>query len=229
MSSSPSPVLSAEQRAWRYWFDDGLPILLTGIGFLLGALLFSNDHSENSTPLTISVCLGALLLYCALLIFQRQIIDWLKSKITYPRTGYVHPPHFEQAPERLDGEEQRPAELEVLHEYRKQRILLTCAAVGAASFAMVYIQNRWTCTVAGFVIAMALWLWARKVYRLSWIVIGGLPFIGFFLSVVIADRFHGYDRITYFLFAVGALLVVDGTLTLVRYLRRNPRPAQSES
>jgi len=31
----PSPVLSAEQRSWHYWFDDGLPSLLTGIACLL--------------------------------------------------------------------------------------------------------------------------------------------------------------------------------------------------
>jgi len=236
MSSSPSPVLSAEKRAWQYWFDDGVPTLVAGIGCLLGALFFAYDRSQNSTLLSVAIGFGAMLLYSCILIFQRQMIDWLKSKITYPRTGYTQPPYLdEQVSQPLDfmtavqkaAEGESAAEMVRLREFRKQRVLLTCAAVGAAAIAMMYIQNRWICALAGVVMGLAFWVWGRGVYRLSWIVIGGFPFMGFMLGMVFGERVHGSDRVTYFLFAAGVLLVLDGGLTLLRYLRANPRTAQS--
>jgi hypothetical protein len=229
---SSSPILSAELRAWHYWFEDGLPTLVAGIGCLLGAIFFGYDDSGSATPLTMTVGLLACVLYCALLIFQRQIIDWLKSKITYPRTGYAQPPYFqEQVSQPLDimhgcsnaSEDKPAAEIEALREYRKQRMLLTCGAAGVALLAMRYIHNRWICALAGIIMGLAFCLWGRKVYRLSWVVIGGFPFLGFMLGMVFGDRLRGTERVTYFLFGVGVILVLDGISTLLQYLRANPR------
>jgi len=47
MPSSPSPVLSAEQRAWQYWFDDGLPTLVAGVGCLLVAAFLAYDRGPD--------------------------------------------------------------------------------------------------------------------------------------------------------------------------------------
>jgi hypothetical protein len=147
MSSSPSPVLSAEHRAWHYWFDDGLPTLVAGLGFLFAGLAFLYDRSQNSTYISIAVGFVGLLSYVSILIFHRQIIDWLKSKITYPRTGYAQPPFLDEAVPAPQGitaavnhaeEGQGAAEMKRLREYRRQRVMLLCAAVGLASFAMVH-------------------------------------------------------------------------------------------
>jgi hypothetical protein len=233
-----SPILSAELRAWHHWFEDGLPTLVAGIGCLLGAIFFLYDESRGATPRTITICLLACVLYCALLIFQRHIIDWLKSKITYPRTGYAQLPYCqEQVSQPLDvthvstdtTEHTRAAEIEALRECRKQRLLLTCAAVGIASLAMRYIQNRWICAFAGTVMGLAFCLWGRKVYQLSWVVIGGFPFLGLMLAMVFGERLRGIERVTYFLFGVGVILVLDGFFALLRYLRANPRATPARS
>jgi hypothetical protein len=74
------------------------------------------------------------------------------------------------------------------------------------------------------VIGLAFWIWGRKVYRLSWLVVGGFPVMGLALALLFGDRVYGFDRVTYFLVVAGALLVLDGAIALVRYLHLNPRP-----
>src|SRR5450755_151473 len=92
MNSSPSPILDAGQRAWRYWFADGLPTLVAGLcslsfGF---STLYAGQRAE--TPLSVAVSLAGLGLYGAVLFRHREIVEWLKTRVTYPRTGYVRPP-----------------------------------------------------------------------------------------------------------------------------------------
>ena len=71
-------------------------------------------------------------------------------------------------------------------------------------------------------------MWGRKVYRLSWIVLGGLPFVGFYMAVFQADHIVGPDRIAFFLGGAGLILVLDSALTLLRYLRANPQPTRTQ-
>ena len=238
MTSSPTPLLNAEQRAWQYWFDDGLPTLVAGVGCLLAAVFFAYDESRNATPLTIAVTFIALLLYVAVLLFHRYVLDWLKTKITYPRTGYVQPPYFaEEASAPLEtvslslqgADAKRSSDIERLHTYRKQRLMFLCVVVAMATIAMMFVQNRWICALAGILMAVALWTWGRKVQRLSWVILGGFPFVGFYMTLFQAHRVVGVRRVAYFLAGAGVVLILDGALTLLRYLRVNPRPKPTES
>jgi hypothetical protein len=232
----PSLVLSAEQRAWQYWFDDGLPTLVAGVGCLFAALFFAYDRSQNSTHVSIVLGFTGLLVYGVVLLFNREIVDCLKSKITYPRTGFIQPPYFaEEASSSIDlttlsmlgVDAKRSADIDRLHAYRKQRLLFVCLVIAAGAAAMMFVRSAWVCALAGVAMALALWVWGHKVQRLSWIIIGGFPIIGFYLAVFQAGRLVGPDRITFFLAGAGIVLVLDGALTLFRYLRANPPPAQS--
>jgi len=234
---SSSPVLSAEHRAWQYWFDDGLPTLVAGIGCLLGALAFAYDHSQDATPRTIAVSFAALLLYSSVLLFQRSIIGWLKSRITYPRTGYAQPSYFEQeTAQPLDiltmskkailGESSE--DTKNLRQFRKQQFWLTSAFIALAVAAIVFFPNRSNCALAGVILAIALGIWGRKVWRLSWIVLGGFPFMGFFLGFALRDHIPSIDRVIYFLAGAGVIFVLDGTISLLRYLHANPHPTQTQ-
>jgi len=49
MPLSSSPVLNAEQRAWRYWFADGFSTLVAG----LGCLLCLSEDSSGYPGLTV--------------------------------------------------------------------------------------------------------------------------------------------------------------------------------
>ena len=231
MNQPLSPIVSAEQRAWSYWFADGLPTLTAGIGSLLIAFVLLYSRHRPATPLTIALILVALFLYGAVLLRYKQVVEWLKSKFTYPRTGYVSPPYFAEdgtlpvdftALSLQGADAQRPSDIERVHADRKKRMVFTVVMVLVATIATMFIPNRWICAGAGVVLAAALWLGSRKDERLSWIVLVGFPFIGFYMTAFLATHVTGPDRVAYFLAGGGVLFVADGALRLLRYLRLNP-------
>jgi hypothetical protein len=93
---SSNAIPEAERRAWSYWFVDGLPNLVAGLLCLLLAsisFLLSGPHPVRS-PLVITLAAVALVIFAAVFIRFRQTLEWLKARITYPRTGYTAPPYF---------------------------------------------------------------------------------------------------------------------------------------
>ena len=85
-------TIDAGRRAASYWFEDGLPELLFGFALaLLGitTLLAGRYLSLNWTR---GLTAGAVLTLLAVWFFHRQVLDVLKARITYPRTGYAQPP-----------------------------------------------------------------------------------------------------------------------------------------
>lgn len=234
MTSASSSVLVAGQRAWQQWFDDGLSTLVTGISCLLLAFFLLYDRSQSATPLSIGVSCVSLLLSGAVLLRRCDIVEWLKTKIVYPRTGYALPPYFTDPLDlsklSLSGAEgKRPVEVERVHADRKRRKLVTGVIVSVATLAMMLIQNRWICTGTGIVTSLSLWAGLRKDQRLTWIVLLGLPLVGFYMTIFFADHVIGLQRVAYFLVGAGALFVLDGAFTLVCYLYRNPRPGHTQS
>ena len=222
MDVSPSPVLDAEQRAWRYWFVDGLTNLVVGVSALLFALCMLYPPHWPPAPLSVAVWLIALGLYVALGVRHREIVEWLKTKTTYPRTGYVPSPEDTTRPADLVAlslQGTPPAE-EALRLYlgRRRRMALTIALVLLAIFGTMAIGERWVWSAAGVVVGVAMWI-ARKDYRLSWIVVLGFPFIGVSMTIFLASRMNGP---AYFLAGWGVLFLFDGVITLIRYIFTNP-------
>ncbi len=86
MPSSPATVEQVRGRARSYWRVDGIPWLVRGLQAMCWAfaifLLARGPHSSFYSNLAV---LAALCL-------DRGAILFLKSRITYPRTGYVAPP-----------------------------------------------------------------------------------------------------------------------------------------
>jgi hypothetical protein len=231
-----APLFSAEQRASRYWFDDGLPTLLTGLACLLMAFFLLYPRTGNSSPVATVVSLAAVVLYGVVLLRQREILDWLKSRITYPRTGYVRPPHFAEnanPPQELTilslgGANAAQAETaNALYRDRKRRMGLTMILTMAAVLPMLFFRNPWLCSLAGLLLAAAMWFGARLEQRLSWIVLAGLPVLGVTLSLFLPRDRIGPERAAWFLAGSGVLFVLEGALTLFSYLRQHPRATQS--
>ena len=238
MTQPHFPTHSAEQRSWAYWFADGLPTLTAGVGSLALAFFMLYSRHRPATPITIGVLLVAFFLYGAVLLRYKQVVEWLKSKFTYPRTGYVSAPYFVEDPSlpvdfvtlSLQGADaQRPTDADRVRADRKKRAFIVGGPLLLMTIATMFIANRWICAVAGVVLAGALWLGARKDERLSWIVLVGFPFIGFYMTAFLAVHVSGPDRVAYFLAGGGALFVLEGAWKLIHYLRLNPRPELPQS
>ena len=91
---------SPGRRAASYWFIDGLPDIVLGLTlFVFGATGFLwRIYAPH--PWAYDLCL----MFTGFLLFfwkGRGIVDFLKSRVTYPRTGYAQPPAESERPDTL--------------------------------------------------------------------------------------------------------------------------------
>lgn len=91
---------SSARRAAAYWYADGLPDLVFGATLFLFAsigivwqLFAPHLYVFDMFLMTIGFALHFWK--------ERDVLEFLKSRITYPRTGYVQPP--EEAPNQSAG------------------------------------------------------------------------------------------------------------------------------
>jgi hypothetical protein len=215
---------AAQHRAWNYWFEDGLPTLVGGFGCFVFGLSFIFDR-----PPLLRLLLAAP--YYVILLRNRSIIEWLKARLTYPRTGYVTPPYSSQdelppLPDlmsvSLHADPARLAETADEQHKRKQRMILVLTMLMAAVLGTMFIDRPWSFAAAGLDLGLALWIMNGKDFRLSWIVISAMPLMGFSLAIFPSDALTPAHRLGYFATAGGLLIVADGAVSLGRYLWRNP-------
>lgn len=82
------PIPEFTQRTRRYWLIDGLPELFTGGALVLSSLtLFATRFLDASISGIALVMMPALFL--AGLLLGRRALDAIKTRTTYPNTGYV--------------------------------------------------------------------------------------------------------------------------------------------
>lgn len=227
--TTQSSVLEAERRAWLDWFADGLPNLVVGTGFLaLGLFLHFDRHSAGL--LGAVATLLSLGLYLFNLIRQKQIIEWLKAKVTYPRTGYAALPHLrEEETAAVDfislnlneSDAKGPEAVLPPRKDLKDRVVLgvVISLAVAAVLAIMLIDNPWICVLASIMWAVAFWLGSRERGRVSWLILIGLILVGAIMTASATER---KDRFAYFMAAMGLLLLLDGLIALIRYIQRNP-------
>jgi hypothetical protein len=83
---------SSGRRAAAYWFSDGLPEVAFGSAMtLLGGLGFAWVVWLPYRWMGVAFVLTAGWFF-ALYIWDRKILDAIKARLTYPRTGYAQPP-----------------------------------------------------------------------------------------------------------------------------------------
>ena len=85
-----SNLSDVEQRVKRYWYTDGIGELIAGGMFLLLGLYFSIQQYFGHQSL-VGVILQSSLLVVLIggAMIGRRLISVLKTRLTYPRTGYV--------------------------------------------------------------------------------------------------------------------------------------------
>lgn len=226
MSTAPklqnAQVLDAERRARNYWFVDGLFDILGGIGCLLLAASFGIDKGRSSLNLVIAACCYVLSL--AVIFFRRdQILEWLKLRVTYPRTGFVPNPY--KRPEGLielridDPAPETPPDVRRARRSRNLRTLPGMAVTGAAIALLVEVKNPWICLLAAVLTGFAFCSMRQLPAKESLIILLGMPFAGLTMSVL---RVAVPQRADAFMVGAGTVFLIDGTVTLIRYLLRNP-------
>ncbi|HEY6265327.1 MAG TPA: hypothetical protein VIW93_11030 [Candidatus Acidoferrum sp.] len=215
MPNSPSPVFLAENRSWSYWFADGLLQLLIGISAMLFGFYFISMATPASTVLAVLsfVAFGAYLL---IQIRGPQILEWLKARITYPRTGYAASPYFATknnvyCDANLNLTPVQDPNAPAIAEIKRVR--------WARNRRLWFVHAPWICALTGTAIGIILWMGTRADKSVSLLVILGFPVVGFSVGAL---QLAPHARVGFFILGVGLLFLLDGLVSLVLYLRRNP-------
>ena len=209
MKSSSSDV---EGRVRRYWYTDGIGELIGGGMFLLLGLYFSAQQYFGDKSLVGVILQSSFVVILIGGVFVgRRVVNILKTRVTYPRTGYV--------------------EYLVNDRNMMWRRILSAAIAMAVAISALFIVRRIDAidsmvAVTGVLVAIIFAVkqgWSSGVGRFYVLSIISL-ILGIGLSVSGLPR--GYN-LGAFYGLMGTAFAISGGLTLRRYLRENPMPAES--
>jgi len=83
-------IKQVEKRVKRYWYSDGIAELASGGMFLLLGLYFGIlAYFEEGSLISVILQVSMLLVFVGGAFGVRWLVNTLKSRLTYPRTGYV--------------------------------------------------------------------------------------------------------------------------------------------
>ena len=229
MYETSNAVLEARRRARDYWDIDGLPALLAGATTVLVGIMLSppDIHRPWSG--------AALVLWLVAWFFLAECkgtLEWLKTRITYPRTGYVAPPQA-----RPDAERDPYTIISIIKEPIKEPEAEEPVATveGRASrkafefsdspFLFLFVLwwffsfNSWLASLA--CMAIALWFWWKNMKDPPWFEITGAAIAGVVSAILTVDDRRRFCMV---LIVFGASGMAKGAALLIRYLRQHPAP-----
>ena len=203
-----------EQRIKRYWYTDGIGELIGGGMFILLGIYFALQEvlGQNST---VGGVLQASLILVMIggMFVSRRLINALKTRLTYPRTGYVE----YQIDER---------------KIKSRRILAAIVAFTISALTIVFVRAfdffDAIVAVTGFAVALILIiLRAKSSGPTRFYVLGAVSLVlGLVLSV--SGLPNGYS-LGLFYGLMGLAFMLSGGLTLWRYLEENPLPEERQN
>lgn len=204
-------TIQIEKRVKRYWYSDGIGELLGGAVFLVLALYFSAQQYFDDQSFIGTLLQGVfVLILIGSIFFGRRLINFLKTRLTYPRTGYV---------------EYRQTGRNVVW----MRVLSALVAMGVA-IASIFIVRRIDfidsmVAITGVLVAVILLVkqgWSFGVGRFYFFSALSLA-LGGVLSV--SGLAPGYN-LGLFYGLMGIVFAISGGLILRRYLSENPMPVE---
>lgn len=208
-----SDISNVEQRVKRYWFTDGLGELIGGGMFILLGIYFAAQEFLGQNSI-----LGGILQVSLILVLiggmaiSRRMINSLKARLTYPRTGYVEY-HVDE------------------HSLRSRRIVVVILAFVISGLTMLFVRlfDFFDAIVAvtGVAVGLILVVLRAKSSGLSRFYILGAVSIVLGLVLSVSNLPHGYGLGSFYCL-MGLCFMISGGIVLRRYLQENPLPAENE-
>jgi hypothetical protein len=226
------------RRAATYWSVDGLPEILRGLALvvLAGSASFWRAHHPTArVGLYYVILFGGMAVYFFLL--ERIFLDSLKSRITYPRTGYAQPPGALWLGRRTDVPlSLRPSSPYVVSYFAPStqenatffwpRMVRPLLGLSVLVLAGRDLLGHWLTPLAMPALAVVLYVANRGSERpIAWwsaLILGLSGPLFLWLSVPASLQ------LTLPFLLAGAWLVAQGAYRLFDYLRTNPYPRTAE-
>lgn len=206
-------ISDVEQRVKRYWYTDGIGELIGGGMFILLGIYFALQGflGQNST-------LGGILQVSLILVMiggsviSRKLINVLKTRLTYPRTGYV---------------EYRVNQ----NDTRSRRIWVAGLAFVISGLTMVFVRLFHSfdsiVAVTGVAVGLILMILRAKSAGLARFYVLGAVSLVLGLALSVSGLPDGYSLGLYY-GLMGLCFIFSGGWTLRRYLAENPLPGNTE-
>jgi hypothetical protein len=203
-----------EQRVKRYWYTDGIAELASGgMFFLLGLYFGVLGYFEEGSLVSVILQVSMVLLMVGGAFGVRWLVNSLKSRLTYPRTGFV---------------EYRVNEKDA--KVRRYVVIAVAMLVAIASLVLVdYIRSLESMVLVTGVLVGIIFITLRgKSSGLRrFYVLGGLAIV---LGISLA--YSGLPQVyTLALFygLLGVAILISGGLVLQRYLAENPVISENDN
>ena len=200
-----------EQRVKRYWYTDGIgEIIGGGLCLLLGCYFSIQQYFGDGSLIGAILQSSLVVILIGAVLIGRRLINALKTRLTYPRTGYV--------------DYSTPEKSAVW-----RRLFTGAIAMAVAIFSIVITRRISTIdsmvAVTGVLVAVILLVkqgWSFGVVRFYFFSAASL-ILGIGLSV--SGLPSGYNLGLFYGF-MGIVFAVSGSLTLRQYLKENPMSAE---
>jgi uncharacterized membrane protein HdeD (DUF308 family) len=202
-----------ERRVKRYWYTDGIGELIGGGMFILLGIYFGLQEFLGPNSLVSGILqVSLILVMIGGMFISRRLINTLKTRLTYPRTGYVEYQVNE-------------------HNLRRRWILALVMGLVVAALTMIFVRLLQffdsIVAITGIIVALILVaLRAKSGGMPRFYVLGAVSLVlGLLLSI--SGLPNGYS-LGLFYGLMGISFLVSGGLTLHRYLKVNPLPTDAE-
>jgi len=235
---------SPGQRAVQYWFADGLPEIVFGLFVFLwvGVGIITTIYSSNRWVEWSGM--GAFCVsYFLWLGNYREVMEFLKARLTYPRAGYVQPPElpfpdqslFPSLFPRLKPDppitlRNAPVPSKNMSDFRLRAIVLLGLAllIGISSGILigVYFWGKWIVALSMTVMAVLVFFMSRKdAHSYSWWSVLPIALAGFLAAFL---ELPPEASVVAPACILGAWFLIRGTWTLIRFLKSHPRLNEME-
>ena len=206
-------LMDVEQRVKRYWFKDGLGELVGGGMILLIGLYFAGQEwlPEGSLGRTLLQSSLALLLIGGAFA-ARWLVNTLKTRLTYPRTGYV---------EYEPGSKNTPS----------RRVFTAGIAISISALLVIFGRSfgsfNWLPGFTGLLFGVVFILLRARSNGVGRFYVLGTFCVILGMALSFSGLSMGYS-LGLFYGLTGIVSMASGGITLLRYLHENPLPEGTE-
>ena len=207
-------MLDVEKRVKRYWYSDGIAELsLGGMFLLLGVYFGLQGYLGEGSRAGVIMQVGLFVMVFAGIVGVQWVVNALKARLTYPRTGYVE--------YRKSGQDMKQ---------RRNIVMGVALALVAASIILFDFFRDLDSMVLGtgvMVGAVFIALRGKSAGVTRFYIVGGISiFLGAGLSL---DKLSQEYNLALFYGLFGIVVMISGGIVLRRYLRENPLPAGGDN
>jgi len=206
-------MLDVEGRVKRYWYSDGIAELSIGGMFILLGLYFGiQGYFGEESTVAVILQVSMVLVMVGGILGTNWLVNNLKARLTYPRTGYVEYRAHDKDANR-----------------RRYVVVGVALSIAVASIVLInFIHGLDSMVLAtGILIGVVFIVLRGKSSGVTrFYYLGGISLIlGIGLSF---DNLSQAYNLALFYGLLGVSILVSGILMLRRYLRENPMPSDTE-